>query len=80
MNMSNYFSAQDVLVLLDAPTNITYPSGGGVRIDKAGIGGEGQTPIGAAADWCRKFSMMVTLPKVESEQDEPDTDLDDHAT
>ena len=77
MNMSKYFSAQDLLVLLDAPTNVTYPSGGLVRIDKAGIGGEGRTPVAAAADWCRKFSTMVTLPEGESEKDEPDTDLDD---
>lgn len=77
MNMSNYLDVQDVLVPLDAPTSFTDPPGDGVRIDKAGIGGERRSPVAAAAEWCRRFSMMVTLPEGESEGDESLADPDE---
>jgi hypothetical protein len=73
---TKFFSARNVLTLLDAPTSVTYPAGGGVRVDKAGVGGAGRTPVDAAADWCRRFAAMVTLPRDAL----PDGDVDEQGT
>lgn len=75
---TRFFNARNVLTLLDAPTSVTYPRKGGVRVDKAGIGGVGPTPVDAAADWGRNFARIVVLPNDAEEGDgavEDDTDL-----
>lgn len=79
MDDTRFFSARNVLTLLDAPTSMTYPRRGGVRVDKAGIGGVGPTPVDAAADWGRNFARIVVLPNDATEDGdgavEDDTDL-----
>ncbi len=85
MDDTKYFSARDVIALLDAESSVTLGQSGTVRVEKAGIKGTGMTPADAAADWCRQFAEMVTLPREASvlrdvgkgdpDEDEGDTDL-----
>jgi hypothetical protein len=63
MSSPPHFTGPEVLALLDSPVTITYPIGGGVQIEKAGIIGIGPTASEAAADWGRKFALGVVLPK-----------------
>lgn len=74
MNTAEYFSARNILTLLDAPATLTYPTGGGVRFEKGGVDGTGPTPVAAAADWGRRFAAMVTLPRGMAGDDAEDTD------
>ncbi|MDB5312371.1 MAG: hypothetical protein JWO38_6573 [Gemmataceae bacterium] len=78
MDTTEFVSAQDVLVLIDTPTALTYPQSRDVEVETAGVRGSGPTPADAAADWGRKFAAMVTLPRdmAEEEDDEDDTDVD----
>lgn len=80
MDDTQFFTARNVLTLLDAPTSLVYPERGGVRVEKAGISGAGRTAVDAAADWCHRFAAMVTLPRDPPEdgdgyKDGEDTDL-----
>jgi hypothetical protein len=85
MDDIKYFSARDIVALLDAESSVTLGRSGSMRVVKAGIKGTGKSPADAAADWCRQFAEMVTLPreasvlrdvgKVEVDEDESDTDL-----
>lgn len=85
MDDTKYFSARDVVALLDAESSVTLGRSGSMRVEKAGIKGTGQSPADAAADWCRQFAEMVTLPrevsvlrdvgKGDPDEDESDTDL-----
>ena len=77
MDDTRFFSGRNVLTLLDAPTSMTYPRGGGVRVDKAGIGGVGPTPVEAAADWGRNFARIVVLPNDAAEEGDGDVGEDD---
>lgn len=61
-----HFTGPEVVALLDAPAILTYPWGGGVLVEKAGVTGFGQTVPEAAADWGRNFARMVALPKAPS--------------
>jgi hypothetical protein len=63
MPTPTHFTGPEVLALLDSPAILTYPRDGGVRIEKAGIIGFGLTIPEAAADWGRKFSLGIVLPK-----------------
>jgi hypothetical protein len=74
---TRFFSGRNVLTLLDAPTSMTYPRGGGVRVEKAGIGGVGPTPVDAAADWGRNFARIVVLPNDGTENSDGDVGEDD---
>jgi hypothetical protein len=58
-----HFTGPEVLALLDSPAILTYPAAGGMQIEKAGIIGFGPTIPEAAADWGRKFSLGIVLPK-----------------
>jgi hypothetical protein len=85
MDNTKYFSARDVIALLDAESSVTLGRSGSMRVEKAGIKGTGKSPADAAADWCRQFAEMVTLPTEDSvlrevgkgdpDEDERDTDL-----
>ena len=72
MDPNVYFSEGNILTLLDAPTTLTHPPGGGVKVEKAGLCGEGLTPTDAAADWGLKFAAMVILPEQAEEGDDTD--------
>ncbi|HEV3435822.1 MAG TPA: hypothetical protein VG122_00590 [Gemmata sp.] len=58
-----HFTGPEVVALLDAPAILSYPTGGGVQIEKAGIIGFGLTVPEAAADWGHKFAKMIAFPK-----------------
>jgi len=59
-----HFTGPDVVDMLDSPAIISYPAGGGVQVDKAGILAIGQDLEDAKFDWCKKFSKMIAAPKV----------------
>jgi hypothetical protein len=63
MPTPTHFTGPEVLALLDSPAILAYPAGGGMQIKKAGIIGFGLTIPEAAADWGRKFSQGIVLPK-----------------
>jgi hypothetical protein len=70
---TEFFSARNVITLLDAPTRVTYAQDGGVRVEKGGVGGAGPTPVDAVADWCRRFAAMVILPRGMADEDDADS-------
>ena len=65
MSKPTHFTGPEVVTMLDAPAILTYPVGGGVQVEKAGVIGFGLTVQEAAADWGRKFAKMVALPKAD---------------
>lgn len=58
-----YFTAQEVLAMLDGPGAWTRTPDGGVRVEKAGVVGFGPTLADATADWGSKFAKMICRPK-----------------
>ena len=54
---------KEALRALDAPATVSELPGGVVRIEKAGITGDGPTRDAAALDWLCHFSAAIARPK-----------------
>src|ERR1700685_2407702 len=58
------YTDPEVAAILTASAVFSHPAVGGVQVEKSGVIGFGLTVREAMEDWGRKFSKMITLPKV----------------